>query len=81
MRVEFEKVSIGKRKRVWTENGKRRQETKEFWQTISPFNVNEDGTRRDRMQILGALHAEAAVWVHAKELTQADTGAKHVSKD
>jgi hypothetical protein len=77
VRVKFNKVSIGKRKRRWKEDGKWRQETREFWQTINPFNRNDDGTPKDRLQILAELNAEAAVWMHAKELAATfDRGGK-----
>lgn len=67
MRLAFDKVTIGKAKRVWLENGKRRQETKEFWQTINPFNKNSDGTCKTREQILTELHAERREWLDSAD--------------
>ena len=40
--IRFNKVEV-RGVRRWTENGKRRQETKVFWQTRSPFNLNAQG--------------------------------------
>jgi hypothetical protein len=63
-RVVFEKVSMKARK-VWTEHGKRRQQTKEFMQTISPFNKNLDGTQKTREQIIDELNVERKAWLTA----------------
>jgi|HubBroStandDraft_2_1064218.scaffolds.fasta_scaffold415276_1 hypothetical protein len=62
MRVTFQKVSI-KAKRVWMENGKRRQQTKEFWQTISPFNTDHNGVPKTREHIMAQLLAERSDWL------------------
>jgi hypothetical protein len=72
-RVVFEKVTTGKVTRVWRENGRRRQETKEFWQTVNPFNKNAEGLPKTRLEIMGELHAERAVWLHEKELAAGNT--------
>lgn len=62
MRVNFnEVVVIGRR--VWRENGRRRQQTKKFWQTINPFNKNADGTQKSRDQIVDELRAERDAWL------------------
>jgi hypothetical protein len=77
VRVTFDKVSI-KAKRVWRENGKRRQETREFWQTINPFNKNDDGTRKTREQIMAELHAERLAWLEkAHGYCTVDGGSEH----
>lgn len=62
MKITFDQIEL-KAKRVWIENGKRRQETKTFMQTVNPFNKNADGTRKTREQILIELHAERLAWL------------------
>lgn len=64
MRIRFEEVSI-KGKRRWKENGKWRQETKEFMQTINPFNKNAAGVVKSRAGILEELLAERRAWLAA----------------
>lgn len=61
MRTRFQEVSL-KGARRWTEDGKRRQETKKFWQTISPFNVGVDNLPKTHEQILDELRAERKLW-------------------
>lgn len=62
VRLTFDKVSIKGVKR-WTENGKRRQQTKEFMHTLNPFNKNADGTVKTREQIMLELLAERDAWL------------------
>ena len=61
-RIIFQQVKL-KGVRRWTENGKRRQETQEFMQTINPFNKGEDGLPKTREQILTELQAERSEWL------------------
>jgi len=60
--ITFDKVSI-KATRVWQENGRRRQQTREFMQTLNPFNKNRDGTVKTREQILTEINAERNAWL------------------
>ena len=63
MRVNFEEVSI-KATRRWTdENGKKRQQTRKFFQTINPFNNGADGLPKSRDQIMSELQAEKTAWL------------------
>ncbi len=63
MRLNFEEVSI-KATRRWTdENGKKRQQTRKFFQTINPFNKGADGLPKSRDQIMSELQAEKAAWL------------------
>ena len=65
MRVNFEEVSI-KATRRWTdENGKKRQQTRKFFQTLNPFNTGAAGLPKSRDQIMSELQAEKAVWREA----------------
>jgi hypothetical protein len=63
MRINFDEVAI-KATRCWAdENGKKRQETKKFWQTINPFNKGEDGLPKSRDQILREIKAQRDAWL------------------
>jgi hypothetical protein len=66
MRIQFDKIEL-RAKRVWRQDGKRRQETKVFMQTVNPFNKNVDGTRKTREQILVELHAERLTWLESAQ--------------
>jgi hypothetical protein len=59
----FEKVSI-KRKRSYRDSeGKKRQKTKEFYQTLNPFNKTKDGKLKTESQIRVEIEAEAKKWM------------------
>lgn len=62
MIITFEEVSV-KAVKTWTENGKRRQKTRKFYQTISPINKNKDGTVKTREQIMTEILAERETWL------------------
>lgn len=67
MRIRFEEVSI-KCKKAWIDaSGKRRQRTKKFWQTISPFNRNADGLQKTREEIQREIERESVLWNPAEE--------------
>ena len=63
MITHFQKVSVKGVKRWTDESGKKRQKTKEFWQTISPFNKRADGTPKTYIEILNAVKAERDAWL------------------
>lgn len=63
MRITFETVSIGKFTHKWTENGKRRQKTEEFYQTLNPWNKNKNGDLKTREEIYAELYAKKDAWV------------------
>lgn len=60
--IRFQEVKI-RGVRRWIENGKRRQETKVFMQTINPFNKGADSFPKTREQILTELRLERAEWL------------------
>lgn len=66
MRYRFEEVRI-KGVRRWKENGRPRQETRIFMQTINPFNKDENGLPKSRAQIQQELLAERKAWLHSAE--------------
>lgn len=65
MRITFDEIKVTA-KRVWTENGKRRQQTKTFMQTVNPFNKNADGTRKTREQIYAELMNQRKEWLSSQ---------------
>ena len=62
MRITFQEVSV-KATRRWTEDGKKRQETRKFWQTINPFNKNVDGAMKNRDEIYTEICAQRDAWL------------------
>lgn len=60
---KYPEVSIKGVKR-WTDSeGKKRQATKKFWQTLSPFNTKPDGTRKTEGEIRAELIKEREEWL------------------
>jgi hypothetical protein len=63
MKVAFEKVTRrATRAGVCQSCGKRRKQSKTFYQTISPFNLVANGSAKTREQIWKELDAEADKW-------------------
>ena len=62
MNYNFEKVSV-KAVRRWVENGKKRQQTKEFYQTLNPYNVNADGSVKTKSEIFTEITKEKNDWL------------------
>jgi len=62
-RLKFEAVTL-KVTRKWKdpETGRPRQATREFFQTVNPFNTNEDGSIKTRAQVAKEVEAEATAW-------------------
>jgi len=62
--IRFEEISI-KATRKWIDpsTGKKRQETKKFWQTMSPFNKDEHGVTKNGIQIMNEIRAERDTWL------------------
>ncbi len=69
MRYNFNKIST-KRTLRWTDaDGKRHQETREFFQTVNPFNVGKDGVPKSEQEIRAEIHAKADAWIKAGQPT------------
>ena len=64
--MNFDKVSIKATKRWTDESGKKRQQTREFYQTINPFNITKDGVMKTREQIQIEIVAERDEWLRLK---------------
>ena len=71
--VNFEEVKI-KSTFKWMEDGKKRQKTEIFMQTINPFNKNWKGKMKSRKEIMKELIAKRDKW-------QRDMKAKHGVKE
>lgn len=63
MRMSFEEVAVKATKRWKDKDGKVRQKTKTFYQTINPFNKNLDGTIKTRDQIMSEIIARRDAWL------------------
>lgn len=62
-RITFDKIQLKAVKRfVDPETGKKRQQTKIFWQTQNPFN-KRDGMPKSREQIMQELIIERDTWL------------------
>ena len=60
---EFDEVSVKHTKRWTDENGKRRQETRTFFQTLNPYNRLPDGTPKSRQDIMVEITAARDSWI------------------
>jgi hypothetical protein len=65
VRARFQEVTL-KATRRWTEEGRKRQQTRTFMQTINPFNLDREGRPKTREQIMDELHAEAETWLRER---------------
>lgn len=70
-RIQFDKVSIKGVKHWRDSTGKKHQTTKQFWQTINPFNKTADGRVKGYTDILHELVAERDAWMATDAQTQA----------
>ena len=61
--IRFQEVAVKATRRWVDTDGKKRQETKRFWQTVSPFNKNSDGTLKTADQIMAEVKAERDAWL------------------
>ena len=65
MRINFNEVSVKATKR-WVEDGKKRQETRKFFQTINPFNKNTNGMMKSHDEIYVEICAQRDAWLKEK---------------
>lgn len=59
----FEEVFVKATHYYKDENGKKRQKTRKFFQTLNPYNKGEDGFPKSRQQIYKEISAEADAWI------------------
>ena len=63
MKTYFNEIAV-KGVRKWVgEDGKKHQQTKKFYQTINPFNINADGSVKTGAEIWKEILAERAAWL------------------
>lgn len=67
MRITFNEVAV-KATRRWVEDGKKRQQTRKFFQTINPFNKGADGRVKDRDQIMREITAKRDAWLRGENV-------------
>jgi hypothetical protein len=63
MRVHFNEISVKGVKRWVDENGKKRQKTRKFYQTVNPFNKDADGNVKTPSQIIAEITSERDAWL------------------
>ena len=60
----FQKISVKDTKKIKCKKcGKSTQETREFWQTVNPFNKNKDGSVKTIAEIYSEIGAELNEWM------------------
>ena len=65
MRINFPEIAV-KATKYWTDaNGKKRQQTRKFWQTQNPFNKHPNGVPKTYDEILSAVRTERDAWLKA----------------
>lgn len=61
--IQFQEISLRGVSRWIDEDGRRRQKTKKFSQTISPFNLDADKNVKTAEQIRAELKIERDQWL------------------
>ena len=64
MRITFEIVKV-KATRRWVEDGKQRQETRAFWQSMNPFNKDAKGRVKSRDAIMREILVARNAWLRS----------------
>jgi hypothetical protein len=63
VKIRFQEVKLKATRHWLDENGKKRQETRTFMQTINPFNKGAAGLPKSYDQIMGELLKEREAWL------------------
>ena len=63
MRLNFKEISVSATKKYKDENGKTKQVTRKFFQTLNPFNKLDDGTVKDEATIRAEIDAQRKAWL------------------
>lgn len=69
MRITFDEIKVKGMRRWVDEQGKKRQETRSFSQTVNPFNKNAQGHVKSRDEILVEIRAECEVWLNERPVS------------
>jgi predicted HNH restriction endonuclease len=59
----FNEISVRATKKWVDDNGKKHQQTKKFYQTINPWNLNKDGLPKSRFEIEKEIREERDKWM------------------
>lgn len=59
----FTEISTKRTKRWKDKDGKKRQVTKKFYQTLNPFNKNKNGSVKNESEIWKEINEEADSWM------------------
>lgn len=62
-RIVCKEVSVKATRRWVDADGKKRQETRKFWQTVNPFNRLPGGSLKTESDIRAEINAERAAWL------------------
>lgn len=68
MKINFDEISVKATRRWVDADGKKRQETRKFWQTVNPFNLAADGSTKTREQIVQEINALRDEWLTANDI-------------
>jgi len=61
--IVFREISVSATKRWTDRDGKKRQKTRKFYQTVNPFNNNKDGSPKSESEIRTEIIAERDKWL------------------
>lgn len=70
MRIHFDEVAVRATRRWTDEAGKKRQQTRKFFQTLNPFNKGADGLPKERDQILKEIFAKRDAWLRGESVDE-----------
>lgn len=63
MRYVFQEIAVRGTRRWTDETGKKRQQTKKFFQTLNPFNRNAAGLPKTSSEIRQEITTERDAWL------------------
>lgn len=74
MRITFPEIAVKATRRWVDADGKKRQQTRKFWQTQNPFNKHANGVPKTYEEILAAVKSERDAWLNERPSPQHRTG-------
>jgi hypothetical protein len=74
MKKGYWEICISGTKTWVDQNGHKRRKTKKFWQTVNPYNKNDDGSPKTGKQIYKELCLEMDEWLNASEMVKENGG-------
>jgi hypothetical protein len=61
--IKFEQVKLKATFKWRSVEGRMRQRTKVFWQTINPFNIGKGNQPKNRYEIMDELQVQKRLWL------------------